>query len=220
MAVILSILSFRPDRRKKEAETQDSGASAIKSLTESVATMSNELARRSPRGRETKRAFRDEIAAAGDALNTLQERIRSQTAELETERAERLRLETAVAGLTAELETERTERRRESELRPENTGAAEDAQVQPRCLPCGCSRSNKRTCSSEKKTSSLLKSSRLIKEKMVMSETVVLAVVSDLHTNSTIGLCPPYVELDDGGITAAAKHSVGCGAIGKRMWTR
>ena len=32
-----------------------------------------------------------------------------------------------------------------------------------------------------------------------MSETVVLAVVSDLHTNSTIGLCPPYVELDDGG---------------------
>jgi hypothetical protein len=27
----------------------------------------------------------------------------------------------------------------------------------------------------------------------------VLALVSDLHTNSTIGLCPPYVELDDGG---------------------
>jgi hypothetical protein len=27
----------------------------------------------------------------------------------------------------------------------------------------------------------------------------VLAVVSDLHTNSTVGLCKPYVELDDGG---------------------
>jgi hypothetical protein len=27
----------------------------------------------------------------------------------------------------------------------------------------------------------------------------VLALVSDLHTNSTIALCPPYVELDDGG---------------------
>ncbi len=38
-----------------------------------------------------------------------------------------------------------------------------------------------------------------------MSETVVLAVVSDLHTNSTIGLCPPYVELDDGGHYRSSK---------------
>jgi hypothetical protein len=27
----------------------------------------------------------------------------------------------------------------------------------------------------------------------------LLAVVGDVHTNSTLGLCPPYVELDDGG---------------------
>lgn len=134
VAVILSILSFRPDRRKKEAETQDSGASAIKSLTESVATMSNELSEEIAARKGNERAFRDEIAAAGDALNTIQERIRSQTAELETERAERLRLETAVAGLTAELETERTERRRESELRRRIQEQLEDAQVQLKVL--------------------------------------------------------------------------------------
>jgi len=28
---------------------------------------------------------------------------------------------------------------------------------------------------------------------------IILAVVGDQHTNSTVGLCPPYVELDDGG---------------------
>ena len=35
--------------------------------------------------------------------------------------------------------------------------------------------------------------------------TDVLAVVSDLHTNSTIGLCPPRFPLDDGGEYVASK---------------
>jgi hypothetical protein len=28
---------------------------------------------------------------------------------------------------------------------------------------------------------------------------IIVPIVGDTHTNSTIGLCPPYVELDDGG---------------------
>ena len=134
VAVILSILSFRPDRRKKEAETQDSGASAIRSLTESVATMSSELGEEIAARKTNERVFRDEITAANESLNTLQDRIRLQTAELETERAERARLETAVSILTADLETERTERRRESELRRKIQVQLEDAQVQLKVL--------------------------------------------------------------------------------------
>lgn len=38
-----------------------------------------------------------------------------------------------------------------------------------------------------------------------MGKAVVLAVVSDLHTNSTIGLTPPTVDLDDGGQYKASK---------------
>lgn len=134
VAVILSILSFRPDRRKKEAETQDSGASAIRSLTESVATMSSELGEEIAARKTNERVFRDEITAANESLNTLQDRIRLQTAELETERSERARLETAVSSLTADLETERTERRRESELRRKIQVQLEDAQVQLKVL--------------------------------------------------------------------------------------
>lgn len=38
-----------------------------------------------------------------------------------------------------------------------------------------------------------------------MSKPTVLAVVSDLHTNSTVGLVPPTVDLDDGGQYKASK---------------
>lgn len=36
-------------------------------------------------------------------------------------------------------------------------------------------------------------------------ETVIVAVVGDLHVNSTVGLCPPYVDLDDGGTYRPSK---------------
>ena len=40
---------------------------------------------------------------------------------------------------------------------------------------------------------------------MKLTKPVVVAVVSDLHTNSTIGLAPPRVSLDDGGEYKASK---------------
>jgi hypothetical protein len=36
----------------------------------------------------------------------------------------------------------------------------------------------------------------------------ILAVVGDTHTNSTLGLCPPYVELDDGGQYLASEFQL------------
>jgi len=36
-------------------------------------------------------------------------------------------------------------------------------------------------------------------------DTVIVAVVADTHPNSTVGLCPPEVELDDGGTYHASK---------------
>jgi hypothetical protein len=36
-------------------------------------------------------------------------------------------------------------------------------------------------------------------------KTIILAVVSDLHIGSTIGLCPPTITLDDGGTYRASK---------------
>ena len=36
-------------------------------------------------------------------------------------------------------------------------------------------------------------------------EPVIVAVVSDMHTNSTVGLCPPRFQLDDGGEYVASK---------------
>jgi len=37
------------------------------------------------------------------------------------------------------------------------------------------------------------------------ADTVILSVVSDLHCGSTVGLCPPKVDLDDGGHYAQSK---------------
>ena len=37
---------------------------------------------------------------------------------------------------------------------------------------------------------------------------IVVAVVSDLHSGSTVGLCPPIINLDDGGTYRAGPHQV------------
>ena len=37
---------------------------------------------------------------------------------------------------------------------------------------------------------------------------IVVAVVSDLHSGSTVGLCPPIINLDDGGTYRAGHHQV------------
>lgn len=48
--------------------------------------------------------------------------------------------------------------------------------------------------------------------------TVVLAVVSDLHIVSTIGLCPPLVNLDDGGCFSASREQRWVWSKWKRAW--
>jgi hypothetical protein len=40
---------------------------------------------------------------------------------------------------------------------------------------------------------------------MKKSRPVVLAITSDLHAGSTVALCPPEIELDDGGVYKASK---------------
>lgn len=50
--------------------------------------------------------------------------------------------------------------------------------------------------------------------------TTILAVVSDLHTNSTVGLCPPGVQLDDGGTYRAGKTQRWLWSSWLNYWTQ
>lgn len=50
--------------------------------------------------------------------------------------------------------------------------------------------------------------------------TTILAVVSDLHTNSTVGLCPSGVQLDDGGQYRASKAQRWLMSCWMNFWTQ
>jgi hypothetical protein len=49
---------------------------------------------------------------------------------------------------------------------------------------------------------------------------VVVAVVADTHINSTVGLCPPAVNLDDGGTYQASEAQMGLWRAWNSYWER